>query len=135
MRDETIRSDSRITVFLSSRCKPEEKYGTFRRALKRLLTETNMCSVFIFEVGASTLSAEEYYLTHIPLSDVIIFFVNNDDEMEQSDKKSYSSDGVLQEYRESRRNSKNFFSSIAVVMKIKPSYIKNLKKIQIVPNG
>lgn len=112
MRNETTTpkgTDNRVKVFISSRCEPKEKYGTFRRALKKLLTETNLCDVFIFGDGASTQTAEEYYLSHIPQSDVVIFFVDNDFEKKNSKKKVASPDGVLQEYQETKRQGKKYF--------------------------
>jgi uncharacterized damage-inducible protein DinB len=108
MTNETT-SEYNVKVFISSRCDPKEKFGTFRRALKKLLVETNLCNVFIFEEGASTYSAEDYYLSHIPQSDIVIFFVDNDYEKKNDKEKKSSRDGVLQEYLEAKRQKKKHF--------------------------
>ena len=129
MRNETTTpkgNDNRVKVFISSRCEPKEKYGTFRRSLKKLLTETNLCSVFIFEDGASTQTAEQYYQTQIPQSDVVIFFLDNDCEKKRTKKSS--PDGVLQEYKESKKNKLKIFFFYSGNDKNKTEFQKELEK-------
>ena len=75
-----INPDQRIKVFISSICGDKGKYDRVRASLKRLLEETKMVDVYLFEQEeASTLTAEQHYLWALEESDVCIFLIDNDD--------------------------------------------------------
>jgi hypothetical protein len=76
MQDHTI--EYKVNVFISS--KIDERYKIVRKALKEILLETNMTTVFIFEdSGASSQDVVSSYLNQLDDSDLCIFLVDNKD--------------------------------------------------------
>ena len=69
----------KIKVFISSIC-GEEKYDTLRARLKKLIEDTNLADVYLFEAtGASTLTAQQHYIWDLENSDICIFIIDNFD--------------------------------------------------------
>lgn len=65
--------DEKIRVFISSIC-GNEKYDTIRRKLKKLIEDTGIAKVYLFEDRpASTLTAEQDYLYGVDDRDAIAF--------------------------------------------------------------
>ena len=78
-KEITLDSNSKIFVFISSKCQPE-KYKNIRAVLKQQLEDTGIFSVYIFEeAGASSTSPQNKYLTQLIRSDVCIFLIDNKD--------------------------------------------------------
>ena len=71
-----IQPKEKIKVFISSKC--GEKYDKIRTDLKRLLEETSLFTVYLFEdEEASTLTAGQHYLWALQQVDVCIFLIDN----------------------------------------------------------
>ena len=69
----------KIKVFISSIC-GEEKYDNLRAKLKKLIEETNIADVYLFEAtGASTLTSQQHYVWDLENSDICIFIIDNAD--------------------------------------------------------
>src|SRR5699024_5419253 len=78
MDDVNIIKD-KIKVFISSRC-GIIKYDNMRRKLKKLLEQTGLADVYLFEEGlASSQTAEQIYLYALDDSDVCVFLIDNAD--------------------------------------------------------
>lgn len=77
--------DSKLQVFVSSRCSNldsnmEEinQYNIIRRSIKRILEDTGLFNVYIFEEAmASASSSQESYLNKIDRSDIILFLIDS----------------------------------------------------------
>ncbi len=86
--NNAICPDDKLKVFISSRCEGR-KYKSVRKKIKNLLQASDLMSVYLFEdQGASTLNADEHYLSNLRDSDVCIFLIDNKDDV---------SEGVLKE--------------------------------------
>lgn len=81
MRDATI--EYKVKVFISSKC--GGKYTLVRKALKSLLSETNIVQVFIFEeLGASSQHVIDSYITKLDDSDLCVFLIDNKDDVPEA---------------------------------------------------
>ncbi|WP_195273135.1 DUF4062 domain-containing protein [Enterococcus mundtii] len=77
--------DSKLQVFVSSRCSNldsnmEEinQYNIIRRSVKRILEDTGLFNVYIFEEAmASASSSQDSYLNKIDKSDIILFLIDS----------------------------------------------------------
>lgn len=73
----------KIKVFISSRC-GEPKYDEVRADLKKLLEDTGLIKVYLFEHGtASTMTAQQDYIYYLDDSDVCVFLIDNKDDVTQ----------------------------------------------------
>lgn len=81
--------DSKLQIFISSRCSnldstKEEinQYNIIRRSIKRILEDTGLFNVYIFEEAmASSSSSQDSYLSKIDRSDIILFLIDSRDGM------------------------------------------------------
>lgn len=90
MRDSTI--EYKVKVFISSKC--GGRYTLVRKALKSLLSETNIVQVFIFEeLGPSSQYVIDSYITKLDDSDLCVFLIDNKDDV---------SEAVLKEQKRAR---------------------------------
>lgn len=90
MRDGTI--EYKVKVFISSKC--GGRYTLVRKALKSLLSETNIVQVFIFEeLGPSSQHVIDSYITKLDDSDLCVFLIDNKDDV---------SEAVLKEQKRAR---------------------------------
>ena len=97
MRDVTI--EYKVKVFISSKC--GGRYTLVRKALKSLLSETNIVQVFIFEEqGPSSQHVIDSYITKLDDSDLCVFLIDNKDDV---------SDAVLKEQKRARELKKRVF--------------------------
>ncbi len=71
----------KLRVFVSSKCGVgAERYDKIRLELKKLIEETNLAEVYLFESEeASTLTAGQHYLWSLEESDICIFLIDNGD--------------------------------------------------------
>lgn len=71
----------KLRVFVSSKCGAgAERYDKIRSELKKLIEETNLAEVYLFESEeASTLTAGQHYLWSLEDSDICIFLIDNGD--------------------------------------------------------
>ena len=91
MRDGTI--DYKVKVFISSKC--GGRYNIVRKALKRLLEESNIATVYTFETsGPSSQNVVPSYISELEDSDLCIFLIDNADGIP---------DPVLTEYKRARQ--------------------------------
>lgn len=90
MRDDTI--EYKVKVFISS--KIGGRYNIVRKALKALLSETNIAHVYVFEdtLGSSQFVTQSY-ITKLDDSDICLFLIDNKDGVSES---------VLREQKRSR---------------------------------
>lgn len=90
MRDDTI--EYKVKVFISSKC--GGRYTLIRKALKYLLSETNIVQAFIFEeLDPSSQHIVDSYITKLDDSDLCVFLIDNKDDV---------SEGVLREQKRAR---------------------------------
>lgn len=76
MQDGTI--ENKVKVFISSIC--GGRYTIVRKALKALLLESNMTTVYTFETeGASSQDVTRNYINSLDDSDLCIFLIDNKD--------------------------------------------------------
>jgi hypothetical protein len=72
-----------INVFISSACgsdRKRQKYNIVRAGLKALIESTQLAKVYLFEdEGASSISAEQHFISALEECDVCIFLVDNKD--------------------------------------------------------
>ncbi|HHX59197.1 MAG TPA: hypothetical protein GX707_00415, partial [Epulopiscium sp.] len=95
--EKKLEFDNKIRVFISSRC-GEKKYDDIRMKLRRLIEDTGLAKVYVFEGGGpSTLTTEQDYLYGVDDSDVCIFLIDNADGVPE---------GVLKEYQRAKAKSK-----------------------------
>ncbi len=81
--------DSKLRIFISSRCSnldsaKEEinQYNIIRKSVKRILEDTGLFNVYIFEEAmASSSSSQDSYLNKIDRSDIILFLIDSRDGM------------------------------------------------------
>lgn len=91
MRDGTI--EYKVKVFISSKC--DGRYNIVRKALKRLLEESNIANVYTFETsGPSSQDVVPSYMNELEDSDLCIFLIDNADGIP---------DPVLTEYNRARQ--------------------------------
>lgn len=77
----------KVSVFISSKCDNADdltnsrlQYGVMRKALKLLLEETGMCTVYAFEEGSgSSYDVVHSYMDPLEDSDLVIIVVDNKD--------------------------------------------------------
>ncbi len=75
---QAIRVKEKVKVFISSNI--GEKYACIREALKLLLTETNMCEVYMFEdEGATSTDVVSSYMRKLERSDIVVYLIDNKD--------------------------------------------------------
>ncbi len=78
-----MESDNKIKVFISSKCDDPttgNKYSNVRTELKRLIEDTGLAEVYVFEEeSSSTLSARNHYSYALEDSDVCVFLIDNAD--------------------------------------------------------
>lgn len=75
---QAIRVKEKVKVFISSNI--GEKYAYIREALKLLLTETNMCEVYMFEdEGAASTDVVSSYMRKLERSDIVVYLIDNKD--------------------------------------------------------
>ncbi len=76
MTSNTI--EHKVSIFISSKC--NGKYEIMRKALRRLLLETGLTTVYCFETEpASSESMPSAYLDWVDLSQLLILIVDNED--------------------------------------------------------
>ena len=112
-----IESDERIRVFISSIC-GVEKYDSIRAELKKLIEDTGIAKVYLFEgkQQASTLSAEQDYLYGVDDSDVCVFLIDNSDGVPL---------GVLKEHQRAKAHPKKSIYIFCDENEKKPTNIQN----------
>jgi len=80
MKDDTVKR--KVSVFISSKC--DDTYSIVRKALKTLLEETGLVSVYVFEdEPASSKVLGESYLDELDASDLVVFLVRNIDKVSE----------------------------------------------------
>ncbi|MDR1185447.1 MAG: DUF4062 domain-containing protein [Coriobacteriales bacterium] len=91
-----LQPDRKVRVFISSRCgKSAPEYTAIRRELKKVLEQTKLFEVWIFEdAGASTCSAEQQYKFNLREADICVFIITNGEDIPN---------GVLKEVEEVKR--------------------------------
>ena len=101
--------ERRVRVFISSReCRANEngklqyeRYKFIRRAIKELLEETNMVTVFVREIdGGDSSSLQDECLREIQNSHICVFIIDNHDD------KDAHGEGVILEYNTAKRQGK-----------------------------
>ncbi|NLX03150.1 MAG: hypothetical protein GXY40_11575 [Syntrophomonadaceae bacterium] len=114
--ERRIETDEKIRVFISSIC-GNEKYDTIRRELKRLIEDTRIAKVYLFEKRpASTLTAEQDYLYGVDDSDVCVFLIDNADGVPE---------GVLREYQRAKAYPKKTIYIFCNENQKEPTHIQN----------
>ena len=79
LSNPSMQPGQKIRVFISSIC-GKEKYDQVRSELKRLIENTGLATVYLFEgAGASSVAARSHYLYSLKDSDVCIFLIDNAD--------------------------------------------------------
>lgn len=75
----SMQPGQKIRVFISLIC-GKEKYDQVSSELKRLIENTGLATVYLFEgAGASSVAARSHYLYSLKDSDVCIFLIDNAD--------------------------------------------------------
>ncbi|MDD4754362.1 MAG: hypothetical protein PHT78_14195, partial [Desulfitobacteriaceae bacterium] len=112
-----IESDERIRVFISSIC-GVEKYDSIRAELKKLIEDTGIAKVYLFEgkQQASTLTAEQDYLYGVDDSDVCVFLIDNSDGVPL---------GVLKEHQRAKAHPKKSIYIFCDENEKKPTNVQN----------
>lgn len=90
MTNETVKH--KVNVFISSRC--GGKYEIARKALEKLLNETGLVQCYCFETEPGcSMSMPSAYLDQIPLHQLFLLIVDNEDDI---------SDATMAEYKKAK---------------------------------
>lgn len=91
IKENNMKSNDKISVFISSRCGEDyEKLRIIRQSLKLALEETGLFKIFLYEDEPASIEENtEYYLSELGNSDLCLFIID--------EKKHDSNSGVLNE--------------------------------------
>lgn len=76
----SLQPGNKVEVFISSICGDNDKYDHVRAELKKVIEETGLANVYLFEgKGAASIPAGSHYEFALEDSDVCIFLIDNAD--------------------------------------------------------